>query len=248
MQTKIDVAEAMYGEGCIMEGTKQRTLLWSASVIVAIWATSAAADSPKLNGAYGFTGTAECLAAPGSGTKPTPGNTSPFSNAGFNALLQPIDSAQSFSHSFAVEGIRTFNGDGTGTVNGTSVGITPRPTPGPAPLYPNFPPDAGSETFTYNFTYTVNGDGSWSSTMVPGSYQGTFVTGPRSTNNPANLTNQTVTVDAIPPLTGLISQDGMTLIVAHTTTTVETRTFSNGDVWPEICHRSRVLISLPNGN
>jgi hypothetical protein len=70
----------------------------------------------------------------------------------------------------------------------------------------------------------------------------------RSTDNPANLTNQTSTVDAIPPFTGLISQDGDTLIVAYTTTAVETVTYSNGDVWPEICHRSRVLIKLPGGD
>src|SRR5580700_10566277 len=111
----------------------QRTLAFSVSAIVMIWAASAAADSPKLKGAYGFTGTAACLVAPGStGTTSGP--------PGFNASLQTLDGANSFSHSFSVEGIRTFNGDGTGTVKGTSVGITPRPTPG-------FPPSAGSATF-----------------------------------------------------------------------------------------------------
>ena len=73
--------------------------------------------------------------------------------------------------------------------------------------------------------------------------------------------NQTAKVDAIPPVTGLISQDGKTLILVADpvtspaqystaigfTPTVETVTFSNGDVHPQICHRSRVLISLPNG-
>jgi hypothetical protein len=54
-------------------------------------------------------------------------------------------------------------------------------------------------------------------------------------------------VDAIPPVSGLISQDGKTLIAAHTTTVVETHTFSNGDVYPQICHRSRVFISLSKG-
>ena len=210
-------------------------LFWTASVVVASWTTGAAADSPNLKGAYGFTGTAACLVAPGS-TGTSPGSP------GFNAMLQPFDGANSFSNSFSVEGIRTFNGDGTGTVKGTSVGITPRPTPGPASagLVPSFPPSAGSENFSYNFTYTVNGDGSWSSVMVPGSYLGTFVSGPR--------TGQTDTVDAIPQFTGLISQNGSTLIVAHTATTVETVTYSNGDVWPMICHRSRVLINLPKGN
>jgi hypothetical protein len=231
----------------------KRALLWSASILAVTWAASALADSPNLKGAYGFTGTAGCLVAPGSGPPPSPGNTTPFANSGFTGDLQPKDSTtpsgtDSFHHSFSVEGIRTFNGDGTGTVKGTSVGITVRPTPGPPPAYPHFPPSGGSENFTFQFTYTINGDGSFTTTMVPGSYNGTFVTGPRSTDNPANTANQTSTVDAIPPFTGLISQDGKTLIVAHTTTAVETVTYSNGDVWPEICHRSRVLIKLQDGN
>lgn len=222
-------------------GTKQRTLLWSVSmlwsvsIIAAIWATSAAADSPKLKGAYGFTGTAACLVAPGSAaTPPAPGNTVPLPNSGFNSNLNPID-GKVFSHSHSVEGIRTFNGDGTGTVKGTSVNITVPPTPQP-PGYPSFPPGASSSNFTFSFTYTVNGDGSFSATMVPGSYTETFLTGGRA--------GQTATVDAIPPVVGLISQDGATLILAHITPKVETVTYSNGDVWPQICHRSRVLIKL----
>jgi hypothetical protein len=218
----------------------QRAFVFSVSAIVIMWVAGAAADSPNLKGEYGFTGDAACLVAPGSGTKPSPGNTTPFGNAGFNASLQPILPAQSFFHSFAVEGIRTFNGDGTGTVKGTSVGIAPRPTPGPGPTYPAFPPDAGSTNFSYNFTYTVNGDGSWTSAMVLGTFSETFVSGPR--------TGQTATVDALPLFIGLISQNGQTLIVAHTAPVVETATYSNGDVWPMICHRSRVLIALPKGN
>ena len=76
--------------------------------------------------------------------------------------------------------------------------------------------------------------------MVPGSYTETFTSGPR--------TGQTATVDAIPPFSGMISQDGKTLTGAHVAPAVETHTYSNGDVWPEICHRSRVLMSLQNNN
>jgi hypothetical protein len=72
--------------------------------------------------------------------------------------------------------------------------------------------------------------------MVPGSYLENHLTGPR--------TGQTSTVDAIPPVTGMVSQDGKTLIAAHVTTAVETHTYSNGDVDPQICHRSRVFIKL----
>jgi hypothetical protein len=221
----------------------------SVSVVAITWAASAAADSPKLKGAYGFTGTAACLVAPGHVgdanvppplNNPTPGVA--LLNSGFNALLRPNDSlpapaspSQNYSHSWSVEGIRTFNGDGTGTVKGTSVGITIRPTPGPNG-FPHFPPSAGSTDFSFSFTYTVDGNGGWTSTMVPGSYSANHLTGPRA--------GQTSTVDAIPPVTGMISQDGKTLIAAHITTAVETHSYSNGDVDPQICHRSRVFIRL----
>jgi hypothetical protein len=235
----------------------QRALVGLVSVFVTAWAATAAADSPKLKGAYGFTGTAACLVAPGHvgdpNGPPLP-NPTPFvalPNSGFKPDLQPNDavpgsSTQAYSHSFSVFGIRTFNGDGTGTVKGTSVGITVRPTPGPGG-FPHFPPSAGSADFSFSFTYTVDGDGGWTATMVPGSYNETFTTGPRSHFNLANGgVDQTATVDAIPPVTGSISQDGKTLIAAHTTTAVETHTYSNGDVDPQICHRSRVFIMLPN--
>jgi len=211
------------------------------------WAATAAADSsPRLKGSYGFTGTAACLVAPGhvgdpngpALPNPTPGIALP--NSGFQANLRPNDavpgsSTVAYSTSFAVEGVRTFNGFGSGTVKGTVNYITPRPTPGPGG-FPHFPPSAGSAEFSFSFTYTVNADGTWSSAMVPGSYSETHLTGPR--------TGQTSTVDALPPVSGMVSRDGKTLIAMQTTTTVETHSFSNGDVDPRICHRSRVFIKL----
>ena len=232
-----------------------RTLALLASIFATASVANAFADSPTLKGSYGFTGTAACLVAPGHVgdpntppplPNPTPGVALP--NSGFNARLQPNDPPSSFSHSFAVEGIRTFNGDGTGTVKGTALGVTVRPTPGPDG-FPHFPPSAGSADFSFSFTYTVDDQGGWTATMVPGTYSETFVTGPRSHFNPANGgVDQTGRVDAIPPVVGMISQDGKTLIAAHTTTAVETHTFSNGDVEPQICHRSRVFIALPGGD
>jgi len=215
------------------------------SALVLAGAGSAAA-APNIKGAYGFTGTAACLVAVGHVgdpntppplNNPTPGVALP--NSGFNANLQPNDNpgSQAFSRSFAVEGIRTFRGNGTGTVKGTAVGITVRPTPGPNG-FPHFPPSAGGADFKFDFTYVVNPDGSWTATMVPGSYSETFTSGPR--------TGQTATVDAIPPVSGMISEDGKTLIAAHLTPDVETHFYSNGDVHPEICHRSRVFIKLKN--
>jgi hypothetical protein len=182
-----------------------------------------------LHGHYAFTGTGACLYAPGSSTSPpTPGNTTPNSDSNFDTSLRPINVSKAFSTSFAVEGIRTFKRDGTGTVTGTEMGIVVPPTPGGAP-------SASSATFSYSFTYTFNNDGSFN-TMVTGSVTGTFQTGPRS--------GQTFTVSNFPPLLGMASKDGSALTLATLVPTVETIAFSNGDVWPRICHRSRVLIRL----
>lgn len=213
-----------------------------------IFVVPASADSPKLKGSYGFTGSHTCLVAPGqvnspANVNPTPGVALP--NAGFNALLQPNDSttpgqqSNSFTFNTAVIGIRIFNGNGTGTVKGTTVTVIGRPTPGPAPVWPRFPPSASSADFSFQFTYTVDGNGGWTSQMVPGTYAGTFTAGPRT-----NPTPQTDTIDAIPPISGMISNEGKTLIGAHTAPVVETHTYSNGDVWPMICARSRVLIKI----
>ena len=228
----------------------KRAIAIASLAVGAGFATTAWADSPNIKGSYGFTGTAACLVAPGHWETTTPQNVNPFPgvlapNAGFNSALQPNDAQhpsptvgqQSFTRSFSVFGIRTFDGQGNGHVKGTAVGIDGRPTPGPGPNgWPHFPPSAGSGDFSFDFTYTVDGNGGWTATMVPGSYTESFATGPRA--------GQTAPVDAIPPVTGSISLDGKTLIAAHTAPAVETRTFSNGDVWPEICHRSRVFIKL----
>src|SRR5262249_49157018 len=144
----------------------QPALLCSIATAAVLWGATAVADSPSIKGAYGFTGTAACLVAPGStvppGPNPTPGTALP--NSGFDPVtLRPID-GKVFSRSFSVEGIRTFNGDGTGTVKGTAVGITVPPTPQP-PGYPNFPPAAGSGDFSFSFTYTADGDGGWTATI-----------------------------------------------------------------------------------
>jgi hypothetical protein len=231
-----------------------RTIAIAALAAGAGWATTAWADSPNIKGSYAFAGSAACLVAPGgipstpTGTplaNPTPGVAQP--NSGFNANFQPKDSgpsSTSFNRSFAVEGIRTFDGQGNGHVKGTAVGVLNRPTPGPNG-YPHFAPSASATEFSFDFTYTVDGHGGWTATMVPGSYTETFTSGPRGPQaGPPATPGQTVTVDAIPPVTGVISNDGKTLVAAHLEPAVETHTYSNGDVWPEVCHRERVFIKI----
>jgi hypothetical protein len=224
-----------------------------AALAVAATCTTASADSPRLKGSYAFVGTAACLVSPGGVPGATPLNN-PFPGqllpgAGFKPNFQPNDSGpglstNAFTRSFSVEGVRTFDGHGHGTVKGTAVGVVGRPTPGPNG-YPHFPPSASSGDFSFQFTYVVNPDRTWTGTMVPASYTENFTTGPRA--------GQTSTVDAIPPVSGVISEDGKTLIAAHLAPAVETRTFFDpngnaGDVWPEVCHRERVFIKLQDSD
>lgn len=196
----------------------QRSFMLSVFAVVIV-STANAADPVRLKGTFGFTGTDACLYAP----------------AGFNGSFQPIQppppapSNPVWSSSNDIEGIRTFNGDGTGTIQNSSMGITVPPTPG-------FRPSASSTQSTVSFTYTVNPDGSFTSDNVPGTFAGTVLTGPRA--------GQTFTLENVPTTTGLISKDGKTLTTATLTPGVETQTFSNGDVEKRICHRSRVFIKL----
>jgi hypothetical protein len=98
-----------------------------------------------------------------------------------------------------------------------------------------FPCLGGLIVFQLQFHLLDQCDGSFSTTMVQGSYSESFLSGPR--------TGQTATVDAIPPFTGLISQDGSTLIVAHTTTAVETRAGNDRDRRVRQARRLRIALN-----
>jgi hypothetical protein len=186
-----------------------------------VWVGSTLAAPPSLKGDYAFTGEASCLSST------TVKGGTPQSPSGFTDLKV---SGPSFIDSFSVQGVRAFNGDGTGTVSGTSVGIT----------YDDSSPSASSQTFTFSFTYTIQPDGTIATDLVPGSYLGTIVAGPRA--------GQTITINDF-FLAGIPSADNKTLTLATPSPpTVETLTFSNGDVQERICHRSRVLIWMGAGS
>src|SRR5437879_4670185 len=134
----------------------RRAFVASVSTAILAYATGAFAAPPQLKGEYAFTGSATCIQAP-----------SPPS--GFNpATLTPIADLVT-THSFSVEGIRTFNGDGTGHAEATSVGVT---EPNQA--------SGDSNKHSFDFTYTINGDGTFSSHLVPGTFQGMILQGPRA--------------------------------------------------------------------
>jgi hypothetical protein len=133
--------------------------------------------------------------------------------------------------SFSVEGIRTFNGDGTGSMQGTEVGVIPPVGPagsgGPVP-------SADSARFSFQFTYTINDDGTFDTHLVPGTFQGTFLQGPR--------TGQTFTVDKL-DMTGLLTNENKVLTLASVQAEQETVTFSGppSPLLRRVCHRARTL-------
>jgi hypothetical protein len=174
-------------------------------LVILVWAGSTTAAPPQLKGDYAFTGEASCIT----------------SLLGFDADLTP--NGTWFLQSFSVQGVWTFNGDGNGSREGRSVGLSTLPFPG-----------VGSEDFLAPFGYTVGPDGTFT-TWLTSPLTGTILTGPRA--------GQTFTIDKI-DLKGIISKDKKSLTIAAEEPQIETVRFSNGNVHYRICHRSRVLIWL----
>jgi hypothetical protein len=163
-----------------------------------------AADQSHPHGTYAFTGSSACI--------------QDSASLGFNTNFTPKGPA--IYYESTVMGTRTFN-NGTGTVTGTSV------TAGA-------PPSAfGSSTsFTFQFTYTIDSSGMLSLILVPGTFSGQELTGPRA--------GQTY-VEALPERTGQVNLDARNILISQPGTVVETVTYSNGDIVARICNVSRVL-------
>jgi hypothetical protein len=195
----------------------RRSSVWAILGVLLLWTGAVDADdfNQLLHGDYAFTGEATCLVALG----------------GFSSTLTPLPGGR-FVVSFSVQGVRTFNGDGTGTLSGRSVSITHSDNPVQGG-------SAAANDFVASFTYSVAPDRTFTS-AVTGPLTGTFVAGPR--------TGQTFSIDPFPLVAGMIAQDNKNLTLAHPEPTVETQTFSNGDVHPRICHRSRILLRLKSDN
>ncbi len=96
-------------------------------------------------------------------------------------------------------------------------------------------PSAGSNEFSFDFTYNIDANGIFTTLMVPGSFSGKILTGPRA--------GQTYTVDNL-SFSGLVSGDNKIIDVSTITPQVETVTYSDGYVRQQICHRSRVHVFL----
>ncbi len=177
-----------------------------------------------LRGAYAFSGEGTCVGAPPSA------NWNGFQPS-FGAHLE----------TFAVEGVRQFNGDGTGSVKGRVVGINVKPG-GPVPFGP-----VNNATFSANFTYSVAADRSIH--IEHGPMTSVQVFGPGAgTPNGSSITTG-LRVD------GHVSQDFNTIVIAtsavdpnNPSSALETVTDSNGNVDEyRFCHRSRTLTRIGGG-
>ena len=192
-----------------------RTALPCIMSVILLWIGTTDADPQDLHkllhGDYVATGENTCLVA---------------LPPGFNPNLTPIDGRFTFSSS--TQGLRTFHGDGTGTVQSRSVSVT----------HPDTPVTLGgassSDTNTESFTYTVTPDRTVP--VVRGPVTGTELTGSRA--------GQTFTIASFPVLTGRIALGRQSLTLATEEPTVEVVTCSNGDIHDRLCHRSRLLLKF----
>lgn len=151
-----------------------------------------------LRGDYAISGEATCLVVFDSASGPT------------SRLL-----------SFAVEAVRTFNGDGTGTLSGRSVTF------------------GGTTFFSGDFTYAVAPDGTTFTSEVTSPMTFTDPNGNSAgTLEAADATNPLV------PVVGHISRDRDSLVFATARRVVEVRTFANGSFERRICHRARSAVKI----
>ena len=205
----------------------------SIGIAASVLICTTASAGPQLKGRYGFAGAAHCI---NSSVGFTASGEALCGDTGQPISVQPNPSnprntcPRVFATTNSVEGVRTFNGDGTGTVQGSGVGLT---------VPPNIASlGSSSDEFSFSFTYSVDDDAeSFTSQLVPGSYQGQILTGGRA--------GQTYTINQL-NVEGLISNDKKSLVIASVEPTVERQQFSNGDVRYRICHRSRSLIRIGN--
>ena len=111
-----------------------------------------------------------------------------------------------------------------------------RPTPGTGSS--SYFGEGLSTVLTWSFTYTVNGDGTWTSHAVPGSVKAVGITGSRA--------GQTWTIDNFPTFTGYISVNASTLTAATLTPSEEILNFAFTPpvTTYRVCERSEVLINM----
>jgi hypothetical protein len=130
-------------------------------------------------------------------------------------------------------GFITFNANGTGSITSTTTSV-----------YGNFAGGAliaayiATQNSAVTFTYRVNGD---EYVRTSTSEVGTYTTGAR--------TGQTITVTGSEPTNGVISENNPSILLeSNAQPTLETWTFSNGDVANAYCSYNRTLTKVREAN
>ena len=204
---------------------KRSGSVWLISFAVSMtclaWAGQASAgaqDLKKLSGDYAFSGEAFCIQ----------------STSGFDSTLgfSPNPNGTVTFRPFNVQGIRTFNGDGSGTVVFTQVGIN---IPGDGGNQnQNLKPNANAGEGHANFTYTVAPDGSF-----------TVDQGPITVTTVAGAGNGNIGVTTGVKFSGQASKDWNTLVLSTDGLNVETTTTSGGVfLRDQICTRARTAVKI----
>jgi hypothetical protein len=197
-----------------------KALIGSFALVVLAVASPAGAQSltHRLKGDVAFTGGIVCVS---SSAIITPTSYTP--PPGFSANLTPL--GNNFVVTLGIQGVQTFNGDGTGRMVARSVSLG---NPGPA----------NAADLSGQFAYSVAADRTV--TIDQGRFDGVFVAGSR--------VGQQFRVSAIPPFVGRLSSDGKSLTFATFNPGVEvvTRVVPAPELVESvrICHRTHIGIRV----
>lgn len=127
-------------------------------IAVALSTAGSAVADDYLKGSYALLGIEACLQAPSGFANDSKGNpTAPNDHNSFGSMIN-------------VQGLWVFNGDGTGKVTGTFIGVVP-----PPPDSRSAPKEGAvtAGTYGYAFTYSRVSNNSFNWNSTPGTYQGT---------------------------------------------------------------------------
>ncbi len=198
-----------------------KSVVFSSALVVGLAASSAMAESHRLKGDFAFSGSAVCVI---SAAIITPTSYTP--PPGFNADLVPL--GPTFVRTFSTLGVRTFNGDGTGSLTARSVFLG----------NPGF---ANAQDVTAPFTYSVAADGTVRIDQGPNI--SVTVAGP-GVGNQSSVSN-------VPTLVGRLSSDRNSITSATFNPGVEvvTQLVPGPELVTSvrICHRSRTDIRISRG-
>jgi hypothetical protein len=196
-----------------LEGNAMKCIIGVAAGFVTFFGlavVSSETSFAQVSGTFAFTGGENCITI--------------VPPATFNSSFEP-SAGPIFNGSSSTLGLITFNANGTGSLQvllGVDTSI-----PAPPGTYSSTNSNAGSFKNGWQFNYTVSG-GIILMTLVSGSYSETYMTGPRA--------GQTATLDAR-NMAAYVSMNNNNVLAMTDETYVETKTYSNGDVRPSVCHR-----------